>query len=95
MHPQTSKSLNGIRTHDPSIRVSEDSSCLKLHGHCDWHCLPYFDKIQRMNSYSWVWDIILIEFIFLSNVCDAECKQYVGVVVMDFPVTLLMIDRGV
>jgi hypothetical protein len=27
--------LNGIRTHDPSVRASEDSSCLRQHGHCD------------------------------------------------------------
>jgi hypothetical protein len=27
--------LNGIRTHDPSVRVSEDSSCLRPCGHCD------------------------------------------------------------
>jgi hypothetical protein len=28
-------SLSGIRTHDPSIRASEDSSCLRPRGHCD------------------------------------------------------------
>jgi hypothetical protein len=27
--------LSGIRTHDPSVRASEDSSCLRLRGHCD------------------------------------------------------------
>jgi hypothetical protein len=27
--------LNGIRTHDPSVRASEDSSCLRPRGHCD------------------------------------------------------------
>jgi hypothetical protein len=27
--------LSEIRTHDPSIRASEDNSCLKLCGHCD------------------------------------------------------------
>jgi hypothetical protein len=27
--------LSGIRTHNPSIRASEDTSCLRLHGHCD------------------------------------------------------------
>jgi hypothetical protein len=26
--------LNGIRTHDPSVRVTEDSSCLRPSGHC-------------------------------------------------------------
>jgi hypothetical protein len=27
--------LNGIRTHDPSVRASEDSLCLSLRGHYD------------------------------------------------------------
>jgi hypothetical protein len=29
-----------IRTHDPNVRAGEDSSCLRLRGHCDqslWH----------------------------------------------------------
>jgi hypothetical protein len=28
-------SLSGIRTHDPSVRVSENCSCLRPGGHCD------------------------------------------------------------
>jgi hypothetical protein len=28
--------LSGIRTHDPGVRASEYSSCLKPSGHCDW-----------------------------------------------------------
>jgi hypothetical protein len=28
--------MSGIRTHDPSVRVSEDSSCLRLLGYLDW-----------------------------------------------------------
>jgi hypothetical protein len=27
--------LSRIRTHDPSVRASESSSCLRQHGHCD------------------------------------------------------------
>jgi hypothetical protein len=27
--------LSGIRTHDPSVRASEDGSCLKPRGYCD------------------------------------------------------------
>jgi hypothetical protein len=29
--------LGGIRTHDPSVRAGENSSCLRLSGHCDRH----------------------------------------------------------
>jgi hypothetical protein len=28
--------LSGIRTHNPSVRASEDSSCLRPRSHCDW-----------------------------------------------------------
>jgi hypothetical protein len=28
-----------VRTHDPSVRASEDSSCLRPRGHCDRHVL--------------------------------------------------------
>jgi hypothetical protein len=31
-HTRTS---GGIRTHDPSVRAGEDSSCLRMLGHCD------------------------------------------------------------
>jgi hypothetical protein len=31
---RTSMSLLGIRTHDPSVRASEDSSCLRPRGYC-------------------------------------------------------------
>jgi hypothetical protein len=27
--------LSGIRTHDPSVRAGEDSSCFRPLGHCD------------------------------------------------------------
>jgi hypothetical protein len=38
--------LSGIRTHDPSVRANEDSSCLRSRGHCDRHFLgiPYLNK---------------------------------------------------
>jgi hypothetical protein len=29
--------LGGIRTHDPSVRASEDISCVRPRSHCDWH----------------------------------------------------------
>jgi hypothetical protein len=35
--------LSGILTHDPSVRASEDSSCLRPRGHCDRQeaCIAY------------------------------------------------------
>jgi hypothetical protein len=32
---QNIHALSGFRTHDPRFRMSEDSSCLRPHGHCD------------------------------------------------------------
>jgi hypothetical protein len=34
--------MSGIQTHDPSVRAGEDSSCLRLRGHCN-----------RLNCYWW------------------------------------------
>jgi hypothetical protein len=39
--------LSGNRTHDPSVRASEDSSCLRPPGHCDEHIYIY-PSITRM-----------------------------------------------
>jgi hypothetical protein len=36
--------LSGIRTHDPSIRASEDSSCLRRRGHWDRHFIQLSHK---------------------------------------------------
>jgi hypothetical protein len=33
--------LSGIRTPDSSVRASEDSSCLRSRGYCDWHVRMY------------------------------------------------------
>jgi hypothetical protein len=35
-HTPNIHALSGIRTHDPSVRASEDSSCLRPRGYCDW-----------------------------------------------------------
>jgi hypothetical protein len=32
---------SGIRTHDPSVQASEDTSCLRPRGHCDRLWRPY------------------------------------------------------
>jgi hypothetical protein len=33
--------LSRIRTHDPSVRASEDSSCLRPRGHCNRQVYNY------------------------------------------------------
>jgi hypothetical protein len=37
----------GIRTHDPSVRASEDSSCLRPCGHCDRQIYAFWDIVPR------------------------------------------------
>jgi hypothetical protein len=39
--------LCGIRTHDPSVQASEDSSCLRPRGHCDRQINVLAVPIQR------------------------------------------------
>jgi hypothetical protein len=34
-HNMDINAFSGIRTHGPSVRASEDSSCLRKRGHCD------------------------------------------------------------
>jgi hypothetical protein len=35
IHTPNIHTLSGIRTHDPSVRMREDSSCLRPGGYCD------------------------------------------------------------
>jgi hypothetical protein len=35
IHTRNIRALSGIRTHDPSVRASEGSSCLRPRGYCD------------------------------------------------------------
>jgi hypothetical protein len=39
IHTPNIRALRGIRTHDPSVRASEDSSCLRPRGYCDRHLI--------------------------------------------------------
>jgi hypothetical protein len=49
-HNTAIHALTGNRTHDPGLRASEDSSCLRPHGHCDRQL-----ELYRMEYYdSWV-----------------------------------------
>jgi hypothetical protein len=41
IHTPNIHALSGIRTHDPSFRSSEDSSCLRPLGYCDRPSLIY------------------------------------------------------
>jgi hypothetical protein len=36
---------SGIRTHGPSVRASEDSSCLRPRSHCDQQIGQYSDRL--------------------------------------------------
>jgi hypothetical protein len=51
--------LSGIRTHDPSARTSEDSSCLRRRGHCDRHFCLYLGKFSYSANLKWNMNIVL------------------------------------
>jgi hypothetical protein len=41
--------LSGLRTHDSSVRASEDSSCLRPCGYCDRHKICHTNLIRTIN----------------------------------------------
>jgi hypothetical protein len=43
------RALSGIRTHEPSVRASEDSSCLRPCGHYDRLCKSSINPITNPN----------------------------------------------
>jgi hypothetical protein len=43
--------LSGIRTHDPSVRASEGSLCLRPRGHCDRNVIISVGKITENRSH--------------------------------------------
>jgi hypothetical protein len=51
--------LSGIRTHDPSVRAGEDSSCLRPRCHCDRLNIP--QHIINRNTPQNI-DIILYDY---------------------------------
>jgi hypothetical protein len=54
MHTHTPNihALSGIQTHDPSVRASEDSSCLRKRGYCDRRInSDYFPKLQQWTGH--------------------------------------------
>jgi hypothetical protein len=52
IHTPNIHALSGIRTHDPSFRASEDSSCLRPRDHCDRHRFLYASIIITLQSSS-------------------------------------------
>jgi hypothetical protein len=42
--------LSGIRTHDPSVRESEERSCLRARGHCDRRLYFHMHNSNERNA---------------------------------------------
>jgi hypothetical protein len=67
-------SLSGIRTHDPSVRASEDSSCLRLRGRCDRRPLP-----PRLLNIHCILSDNVIYLVQKCNILPVPNKIYTGV----------------
>jgi hypothetical protein len=48
INTQRFNALSGIRTHDLSVPESEDSSCLRRHGHCDRLTSVYYQTEKQI-----------------------------------------------
>jgi hypothetical protein len=48
IHTPNIHALSGIPAHDPSVRASEDSSCLRPRGHCDRLTLALLICMQQV-----------------------------------------------
>jgi hypothetical protein len=64
MHTQTSMPLSGIRTHDPSIRATEDSSCLRPRNHCGRHNVMQSAEFQRTTRCEHLKSYVLLHYEF-------------------------------
>jgi hypothetical protein len=81
--------LSGIWTHHPSVRASEDCSCLGLRGHCDRHKLTYIWFIlslflSRYPLWNLIWvllfSLVLQLFTAWPNPARRNLPNYLGVV---------------
>jgi hypothetical protein len=51
IHTQNIHALSGIRTHDLSVRASEDRSCFKARGYCDRLFIEFTQQYPHVYSY--------------------------------------------
>jgi hypothetical protein len=65
IHTPNIHAFSGIRTHDPSVRASEDSSCFRQRGYCDW---PLLRRSKCLIV------IVIIIIIIQFNSCLFTCK---------------------
>jgi hypothetical protein len=81
---QTFMPLSGIRTHDPSVRASQDSSCLRPRGHCDrrindihvhvWkHTIAYRSNVTAQGAANYIKPLVKIKVTFSQSVSQSVC----------------------
>jgi hypothetical protein len=68
------RSLSGIRTHDPSVRTSEDSSCPRPRGHYDRPVASLSERKMRLPE-----DDLLLAIGFMQSAAPAAGQpQFTG-----------------
>jgi hypothetical protein len=60
--PHRHPCVSGIRTHDPSVWASEDSSCLRQRGHCDRQMVDiiFENYVQCCGNSEILWNSIFV-----------------------------------
>jgi hypothetical protein len=64
IHALNIHTLSGIRTHDPSTRASEDSSCLRQRSHCDRPLTIVRDRNNEQTPWSRVIEKLAVAQMF-------------------------------
>jgi hypothetical protein len=72
--------LTGIRTHDPGVRTSEDSSCLIPRGHCDRQSIHHielsnirFNIIRRLCLLGYLFPGIFLPNLIIKHLLFHPC----------------------
>jgi hypothetical protein len=71
-----------IRTHDPNVWMDQDTSCLRLYGHCEW---PHGSQTHKLRKNTLAWkasicykclhNIVMLDHVIGGSNSDELCTE--------------------